>query len=686
MSYLNKILGGNIPLGVIESIGGYQNTYNLKQNYGHYQIMENMENIEESVLPTNFNNVFNSQYGSIVTKSLELNRDKVLTGLRTLLTNSLEIAVENNRNELSKLAGSEDSTQIKAIIYGLNKTFSEHFLTSIEKLPINYNLFDLHVKLVHLSGLSGASNKNIEDMGKKLALELELSNSFKVESFIDISQTLVVVLNSSIYECNTLRSECLFNDEFINKLSLVVLGVWEAILSDIMDNSKYEKIVSIYAFCVDFADALYESRKHKNKLYENQNKLYEHLLDVANTTKISDSTTMKDLKTIEKNIDQSKVIKGMTAMLSSAVTNAVSKNSADLLRSIAASNKIAVSGATGSSFTLSNIKQQNTIQQETNANFVQQVTNKVMNDIGNKLAENIDMASKQATSDTKKLTTDEKASTSLGGMLDSVANLAGKGIDALAKTLSVTAGNSTENSTSRDITQELKDTFNLNQSFKYEKSDDVKNQLQTILSTENLAKCAADTKAENSIDLGKISVTGPIVISEISQINVVNDVMNCAFNQTIMNEVATKIVNDYDKTIKQLLENVNTTLDEQTKTQVQGDIYAAGVAGAAVLQSAGEAVSTASKGMGEGVSTASKGMGEGLSTAAQGAGKGLKDAGEGAATAAKGIGEGIGSVMSGIMMPLLAAGGVLVLLIILYVLFKTVTAKAPEESAGGEEE
>ena len=180
-----------------------------------------------------------------------------------------------------------------------------------------------------------------------------------------------------------------------------------------------------------------------------------------------------------------------------------------------------------------------------------------------------------------------------------------------------------------------------------------------------MAKCAADTKAENALDLSKIDVTGPIVISELDQTNVVKDVMNCAFNQTVMNDISNKIVNDYNKLIKQMVENVDTKLDEQTKTATQGDIYAAGVAGAAVLQAAGE----------------------GLSTAAQGAGKGLESAGQGVATAAKGVGEGVGAVMSGLMGPLIAGGAVLVILIIGYVLFKSMGGiKKSDIDIGGDDE
>ena len=36
MSYLNKILGGNIPLSVVQSIGGNKKNYKLKQEFSFF--------------------------------------------------------------------------------------------------------------------------------------------------------------------------------------------------------------------------------------------------------------------------------------------------------------------------------------------------------------------------------------------------------------------------------------------------------------------------------------------------------------------------------------------------------------------------------------------------------------------------------------------------------------------------
>ena len=72
MSYFNKILGGNIPLGVIESIGGQKKHYKLKKDFSYYQIREGME---DGIVPNDIEYIMKSEYGSIITKSLEQNFD-----------------------------------------------------------------------------------------------------------------------------------------------------------------------------------------------------------------------------------------------------------------------------------------------------------------------------------------------------------------------------------------------------------------------------------------------------------------------------------------------------------------------------------------------------------------------------------------------------------------------------------
>ena len=136
----------------------------------------------------------------------------------------------------------------------------------------------------------------------------------------------------------------------------------------------------------------------------------------------------------------------------------------------------------------------------------------------------------------------------------------------------------------------LKNTFNLNQSFKYNKNNEAADAITDTLNPENLAKCVADTAATNELAYKGITATGgALEISNIQQENIVSDVMNCAFNQTTLNDISTKIVAEFDSTIQQLLDSINTNLDEETKARVEGDIYAIGTAGSAIIGSVGDA-------------------------------------------------------------------------------------------------
>lgn len=626
--YFNNILDGNIPLCILETVSENQQVNRINQNLLYYKIKKNTNGI----LSNQLNLISKSKHNLLIGKSLHLNREKILLGLKNLIMGSLELAIKKNKNLINLNSVLND--QIVGI---LAQDISTYVYGQFKQMQIQNNLSNLHLKLLLVSGLSNESETFIKKTIGKLALDLELIGEISNFNKINLREMIKdIVMLDKREQCSVMginNVNCLINLKNLDKNTRMILSVWEQILLEILYLSKHDRILPLYVFGIEFSGELVNLSNDKNS----KNTLIENFLDAGNSSKLIDTTKIKDLKNIETNINQSKVISGLTSLLSSAVTNAVSSNSADLLKSIAVSNTISVSGASGSSFTLSKISQSNVVSQETNANFVQQVTTKVINDISNSLKENIDSATKQASSDIKNITSDEKKSTTLGGMLNSLTNVAGKGLDTLGKVLSLSAGNSTQQSTSKDIDQELKQMYSLNQSFTYNKSDNVTSTLQNVLSTSNLSKCAADSNISNKIDLSKINVTGPIVISEIDQSNVVKDVMNCVFNQSVLNDLSNKILDDYNKLIKEMIENVDEKLDQEHKTSTQGDIYAAGVAGGAILESAGDAA---------------------------------KKIGEGGATLAKGVGEGIGSAASSFMMPLLIGGGILVLLIIIYFIWK----------------
>jgi hypothetical protein len=583
MKYYNKVLDGNIPLGIMELIknkNNYQFKDQLKNQYSYYQIKKNISNVSQSI-DLDINNIMKSKWAPFVNKSVTLNRDKILAGITNILSKSLKIAIEKNKNEVIKIGLLSDSDKIKPIIKLVAKTFGEQFLLLIKELKINNNLSDLHVKLVHLAGLTNLSNEEINNIATKLGLELSIS--FNVNTIINVVYLLSNILTPEIIKSkaevcsNNLSYDCLFNELYISKLSEIILSIWESILENIITLSTYNKIINIYAFSIDFADALYLQSKIQNK-----NKNIEHFgQNFANKTRIKNDKKSTDITNISTDIDQSKLISGTVNLLSSAITNAVNKNSADLLRTIAVSNRMSVNGATGGSFTFTGNTQTTDISQEIDATFVQEITNNVINDISNIINQQIDSASKQLSNDTKKVLFNENSGSSLSGMVDNVADI-----------FKISTGNSMRTTTTEDNRKELIETYKLKDTFNLDQNKDVNTQLNNVLSSENLSKCYANTESTNSFDLKNINVDGPINISNNIQTNIVNDIMNCAFSQSIKTEIANKIINDYENNIILMLENIDETLDETQTRLVQGDILAVGTAGAAIIESVGTAGSS----------------------------------------------------------------------------------------------
>jgi hypothetical protein len=576
MNYFNKILNGNIPANIFDLIKTDKLNYKLNQEYPHLQINTNNENIAKFL------------YVELVKKSMKLNYNNIVSSVNTILKKSLKIAIDSNKNEITKMIKSNNDQEINIIINLVVNTFSNELLKMITRLPLTHQFKDLHIKLIELSGLTGLSLQAVNILGEKLSLEYELTKPLKMTTTINIQQVFYNILIGESKICKDISFDCLFTDEYINKLSLTIINTWEVILDNIIKTIKYDKIILFYAFSIDFVDQLHQITKQNTP--SEKPRLIEGIIDAGNTTVNSESTKLADLKSIEKQIDQSKVVGGMTQLLSNAITNAVSKNSADLTRLITISNEITLGDMTADGdVNIRNISQTTTIQQETQMKSVQEITNKVVTEIASSLTDQIDSAAKQATENTKKLSDTGNSGTSVGGIIDSVANVAGKAVDGLTDIFKIQAGNSTTDKSEEDITKQLSDKFNLNQSFKYEKNSDANKAINNALTPENIAKCAATTASSNKFATKSIKAKGNINIDTINQTNVVTDVMNCAFDQKIVNDIASKIISDYNSTIKQLVDNINSDLDEESRAKVEGDIYAMGVAGSAILESVGNA-------------------------------------------------------------------------------------------------
>ena len=376
--------------------------------------------------------------------------------------------------------------------------------------------------------------------------------------------------------------------------------------------------------------------------------------NISNKEKSYTETNVKTMVENTNNIDQSMVVDGISKLINNTVNKVVSANQSKLLQAFTASNKISIAGANiKGNFTFTGINQTNTVDISGNANFVQAVQNDISTEITNDISKTI---SKSAM-DTKELA----SSTSLGDMLssaiDSVVGLGQAYMDNVGKVLDgssiVSAGNSTDTTTITNTENNIKNAFNLNNSFKLKLNDDFQNILKNQLSTENLASCAQSANGDNAIDFSGITVDGNVNITDIKQENFVKAAMSCVFSQEIVNKLATVYFTNLENLITDMIENSSTT---QT-----GDILAVGTAGGTVLAAAGPAISAAAQGVGSGVSTAAQGVGSGVSTAATG----------------------IGNMFSGMMLPSIICFVLLLIIGGVFAYMKMQSGKSSKSSTDG---
>jgi hypothetical protein len=285
----------------------------------------------------------------------------------------------------------------------------------------------------------------------------------------------------------------------------------------------------------------------------------------GNKVKNKTSTAMKSIVDETDNMDRSTAIKQIASLMSTTINKVVSNNKASLLQALAASNQISISGVQGGGdFVLTGIKQTSKVDLSGNANFVQTVKNDITTQITNEITNNF---SKIAT-DSQHIGIDATKMNpykpNAAAVLDGSAMMA--------------AGNKTLNTTVSDTETMLKSTFNLNDSFKLDTNNEFNNVLENQLSTENLQKCAQETQANNALDLSNISIGGDFKISDLKQENFVTAALSCAFNQEVLNNLATIYLTNMENLIESLAKNTNNT--------DTGDIYTAGAAGALLLTAA----------------------------------------------------------------------------------------------------
>jgi hypothetical protein len=784
MKFFDTILNGNVPKTIIDSQIKVPDDYNL-DDFAFYkldnknEVLEEMGNLNpngnalyllESKKPkdlykdlyelnnrvtkiTDYTSVGNETLRAAIATSVTLNRTKVILGTNNLFKLAINYAVARNKPGLDAMANIADVSNSKdnLIIFKVTNNFINDIGEYINKVVASVKLSKdnkrILEQIIDMTGLTNKSDRQLDSIEKELSLLLELHQNFATNLKLDFATSIKNKINvANVRNCkDNTTYDCLFNDTFVNNLSVGFIEVLEKILENILNNSKYDRLCNVYSLSVELAsllstgseeayqekvkeDQMKKSQKFVNddfnkftnmlnNKYDNETNvknyrpvlksnvanrydvfnvqdnvegfsndyngmiiasstvngntvstttqvspddtdsinisgIYQNAtgqmtvekfagINIGNTKSTDKSTKDTNISDVEKNIDNSKVIKGMSSMLSKSIKSATSSNTAALQQAIKAANDLDITGITSTdgSVNISNINQKISVETQTKMDAVQKIANKVVTDISNVMTKNITDMAKNSTTDTSTTKEKESQGTNVGQTLGNIASAAGgvvnNLVDKAADVLSMNIGNSTSDKSSAEKTKIMKDKYNLNDSFKHDSSNEVKNDLQTLLSSQNLANAAKEVAAANKLKIGNVKAKGDINVSDINQEVDVKDVMEAIFKQEVLNEISEKIMNQQDEMIKKISDNRSDKLTQVEKDKQNGDLQAAGVAAKAILQGAGEAV----KDVGTGISTAAKGAGEGIGTAAKGVGQGIS-------TAAEGVGQGIGNILA----------------------------------------
>ena len=362
------------------------------------------------------------------------------------------------------------------------------------------------------------------------------------------------------------------------------------------------------------------------------------LLDVANKTNVNNSKNIKQLDEINETIDRSTVINSLTKLMSNVINEVTSENISELAKSISLSNKINISKIKAKNVTLSNISQVGEIDTEVTAEFIQKIETKIRNDISKKIDDKISNIVDSSKKNIQESDSNKSSGSSIGDIVGNIVDTAG---DVMKEVLSLSIGNTTNIDNSINIDEESKKNLKIDDSFKFKKNKESSDKIKNALDNKNLSKCAQSTNQTNELNFSDAELEGDLKVTNIKQIGAVKAVMKCAFNNEILNDLSTKILQDYITNVQNMIKSADEVAKKTKSASTSGDIYAVGVAGAKVLEGAGKGISVAAEGVGDGVSTA-----------------------------AEGVGEGVSSALSGLVAPLIIGGIVMVIFIVAYIIFK----------------
>lgn len=613
VDFYNTILNGNIPFSVLECFKGFKEVYNNYTLINHPYLKIRNENVLEfNILSCDVDDMPQSNIvcKQHIKKSLNLNRNMIVNSLQFIIKNILIVIKTNYEKEITKYKTVDNPKNDDTIINKIYREFSGRLLDRFKTLRVDRDTNDVFLTICLIISLANLKIDIIQSLMFKLVSQFELNTPFMINQIIGIpNKYLNKVKNFILTDQNI--------DVFSLDLANDLLQSIEYVLNHMMTTTSKNKICSIYIMAINIADSIIGLASI------NTFRIVEHL-DVASKKNITNTSRIKKLNETNETINQDKVIDGLTKLITTSITQALSSNKSELKNMVGLTNQIEFSGIkSGGSMIFKKIKQLNKADIQNLSNVQQTIMNKINTDIMNKVNENIDFISNEQSEKYRDTLKESAEGSNLSDISKDIANI-----------LKVSIASTTNMKTEQDVTDELKKTFTLNQNFTYKKNNENETKLNEVITNEQANTCSSSQDVQNALK-GSNMEGSELIVEDIQQENIFNSVNTCITNQFTNNEISKKVYNEYDNIIKQLIDNVRTDVSKEVESKTIGDIYAAGVAGKQILEGAGETL---------------KGAGEGIGTAATGLGEGAKRAGMGIAMA--------------------IGGGLLALLIIGFIIFK----------------
>jgi hypothetical protein len=306
-----------------------------------------------------------------------------------------------------------------------------------------------------------------------------------------------------------------------------------------------------------------------------------------------ETNNIDNSKRINKNIDSSILEKSVNNIVNAAMVNALLNNKQTITAMAQADNILTISGNNlGANGTISGINQSATSTTKLESVVKQENVVVIANDFITEISNIVDKSVKEV-----QLSSDRDVSTKQKGL--------GAAYEAAVSCFKGVFGGNPNVEKTNNINNSIQEEIKIDDSINKSSENNVKNIMESLLSTENLANAISNARSANSLIIANntaksitninqeaisINITN-VMIDQVNKINIGNKVLN---------KIADILKSVSDKYVKS--ENVSGLNElDNTGEALAAVITAGGNAGAAVLEGVGNMVAAPIKGIGSAI-------------------------------------------------------------------------------------